>query len=116
MKRFLLLLLLVPQLASAQKGTYKRSNGDLLSGTWKCVKCKDTTTQTVSFVDTVYSCTQITEEGLKTTKGAYKIKGNKVFIDLEDGKHLKYKIGLIDYNSLELRNRKRGNEEFRKTK
>jgi hypothetical protein len=115
MKKCLFFLLILSNCAFAQKG-YKRSDGDLLTGTWKCVKCKDTTTQTISFYDTIYTVTKITTEGLKTDSCAFKVKKNKIFVRCEDDEKWKYKVALIDHSLLELRNRKRGNEEFKKTK
>jgi hypothetical protein len=116
MKRLLVFLLVLNQLALfAQRGS-KRSNGDLLTGTWRCIKCKDSTVTTIAFMDTLYRSTSITPEGIKITEGAYKIKGNKVFIKGDDGKKWHHKIVLIDQVSLELKNWKRGNEKFRKTR
>jgi hypothetical protein len=116
MKRILFFLLLTSQCVFAQKGTSKRSNGDLLNGTWKCVKCKDTTIQNIIFQDTVYSYTTLSPGGLKTTKCTYRIKGHKIFINCDGQKKWKYKIVLIDYNTLELKQWKRGYEEFKKTR
>jgi hypothetical protein len=116
MKRLLLFLLVMNQcLLFAQTGS-KRSNGDLLTGTWRCVKCKDSTLTTIAFLDKTYRCTAITPEGLKVTECKYKIKGSKIFIQAEDGKKWRHKIVLIDQTSLELKNWKRGNETFRKTR
>jgi hypothetical protein len=50
------------------------------------------------------------------TEGAFKTKGNKVYIKAQDGKKWRHKIVLIDQTSLELKNWKRGNEKFRKTR
>ncbi|MCW3102857.1 MAG: hypothetical protein JWO09_1297 [Bacteroidetes bacterium] len=115
--RIVVVFLLLSQFAFAQKRVEsRRSNGDLLSGTWKCVRCKDTTMQTISFVDTLYTSTSITPEGVKTESCPYKLKGRKIFIKCEEKKQWHYTITLIDYNTLELKQWKKGNEEFIKTK
>lgn len=116
MKRLLLFLLVMSQcMLFAQTGS-RRSNGDLLTGTWRCIKCKDSTITTIAFIDMIYRATAITPEGLKVTEASYKIKGNKIFIKGDDGKKWRHKIVLIDQTSLELKNWKRGNEKFRKTR
>jgi hypothetical protein len=116
--RIFVFLLMLSQLSFAQKtkDVSRRSNGDLLSGTWKCVRCKDTAVQTISFVDTIYTSTSLTPEGLKIVTCPYMLKGRKVFIKCEGEKQWHYKITLMDYNTLELKQWKKGNEEFIKTK
>jgi hypothetical protein len=114
--RCLLFFLLFAQLTFAQKGTSRRSNGDLLSGTWKCVKCADTTVQSILFEDTTCSFTRLTPTGLKTFSCPYKLKRERVYIKDENGNRKKYKIVLLDYNSLELRSWKKGTEQYRKTR
>lgn len=113
MKCLLFFLLLSSQFIFAQKGS-KRSDGDLLNGTWKCVKCRDTTIQSIAFEDTIYRCTNLSPEGLKITTCPYTLKNHKIFIRCDD-RRWKYRISLIDHNSLELKQWKKGTLEFRKT-
>jgi hypothetical protein len=118
MKKIVFFLLLFSQVVFAQrpKSVSRRSNGDLLSGTWKCIRCKDTTLQNISFVDTLYSNTTVTPDGLKTVTCPYRLKGKKVFIKCEGEKEWHYTITLIDYDTMELRQWRKGNEEFKKTR
>lgn len=114
MKKTLFFLILSVRLF-AQDNLSKRSNGDLLNGTWKCIRCADTTMQSISFEDTVFRWTVLSPEGLRSTKCPYTLKRNKIYIKCEEGKRWHYKIALIDYNSLELRQWRKGNEKFKKT-
>jgi hypothetical protein len=115
MKHLLFLLIFLSQTLFAQNHLSKRSNGDLLNGTWKCVRCSDTTLQSITFEDTLFRYTVLSPEGLKTTVCPYKLKRNKIFIQCEDKKEWHYRIDLLDYNSLELTQFKKGNEQFKKT-
>lgn len=115
MKTVFFVLIFSGQLLIAQDNLSKRSNGDLLNGTWKCVRCTDTTVQSIAFEDTVFRYTVLSPEGLHTTECPYKLKRNKIYIKCKEGKSWHYKIALIDYNSLELKQWKKGNEKFKKT-
>ncbi|MDF2436828.1 MAG: hypothetical protein K0Q95_1204 [Bacteroidota bacterium] len=100
----------------AQKPIYKRSDGDLLTGTWKCSRCKDTTVQTINFRDTVFTRTRISEEGIQSDTCAYRVRRNKLFIECDKGKKTtRYRIVLIDIHNLELKQWNQKSEEFKKS-
>jgi hypothetical protein len=116
MKNAVVFILLILSQGLFAQGKYRRSNGDLLSGTWKCVRCADSTVQSIAFQDTNYRETRLTPEGIKVVNCPYRIKGNKVFVKCEGDKNWKYKIVLLDYNTLALKRWKNGLQEFKKTR
>lgn len=118
MNKLAAFFLLIAYTTFAQKGIYRRSDGDLLTGTWLCVKCKDTTVQAINFKDTVFTRTRVSSEGIQTDTCSYKVKKNKVFIKCDEGEEAsrtRYRIVLIDINSLELKQWNKKSEKFKKS-
>jgi hypothetical protein len=114
---FFVFLALVSLSLSGQKPLYKRSDGDLLTGTWKCLKCKDTTVQTINFRDTVFTRTRLAPEGgIVSDTCAYRVKKNKLYIECDkEKKRTRYRIVLIDIQNLELKQWNQKSEEYKKS-